>query len=160
MVTPAIEGHRPLLVEVQALVAPSALAQPRRSAKGLDGGRLSLLLAVLERRAQLPVAKLDIYAMAVGGVRVLEPGVDLALCLAVASSLTNRPVPPGLVACGEVGLGGELRRVGRMEQRLSEAARLGFTTAVVPSSAPAEFPGIEVLRMPALETALTLFDLL
>ena len=160
VVTPAIEGHRPLLVEVQALVAPSALAQPRRSAKGLDSGRLSLLLAVLERRAGLPIAGLDVYAMAVGGVRVLEPGVDLALCLALASSLTGRPVPAGLVACGEVGLGGELRRVGRLEQRLSEAARLGFTSAVVPSSAPADFPGIEVLRMPALETALTLFDLL
>jgi DNA repair protein RadA/Sms len=159
VVTPALEGHRPLLVEVQTLVAPSSLAQPRRSVQGLDGGRVALLLAVLQRRAGVAVGTQDVYAMAVGGVRVVEPGADLALCVALASSFTSRPVAAGLVACGEVGLGGELRQVGRLERRLHEAARLGFTTALVPRSAPSVDAPIEVLRVPTLEAALDLLDL-
>jgi DNA repair protein RadA/Sms len=97
--------------------------------------------------------------MAVGGVRVTEPGADLAVCLAVASAMSGRPAPAGTVVCGEVGLGGELRRVGRMEHRLSEAARMGFTTAVVPMSSPARFEGIEVQRVPNLQAAVALLDL-
>lgn len=154
IVATAMEGRRPLLVEVQALVANSQLPQPRRSAQGLDGGRLSMLLAVLQRRADVAVGGSDVYAMAAGGVRVTEPGVDLAVCLAVASSHSGMPVPGGFVACGEVGLGGELRRVGRMDQRLAEAARHGFGYALVPASAPAAHPGIEVVRVPTLEDAL------
>lgn len=160
VVVPALEGQRPLLVEVQALVAPTALAQPRRSAQGLDSGRLNLLLAVLARRAQLATVGLDVYAMAVGGVRVNEPGVDLAICAAVASAVNNRAAIEGLVLFGEVGLGGELRRVGRMGQRLGEAARHGFRTAVVPASAPESHPDIEVLRVPSLEHALDVAGLL
>lgn len=159
VVTPALEGHRPLLVEVQTLVAQSTLSQPRRSAQGLDSGRLALLLAVLDRRAQLPIAALDVYAMAVGGVRVVEPGADLALCVALASSFVGRPVPETVVACGEVGLGGELRQVGRLDRRLAEASRMGFTTAVVPRSAPAVDAPIELLRVPTLAAALDLLDL-
>jgi DNA repair protein RadA/Sms len=159
VVTPALEGHRPLLVEVQTLVAQSTLSQPRRSAQGLDTGRLALLLAVLDRRAQLPIAALDVYAMAVGGVRVVEPGADLALCVALASSFVGRPVPETVVACGEVGLGGELRQVGRLDRRLAEASRMGFTTAVVPRSAPAVDAPIELLRVPTLAAALDLLDL-
>lgn len=159
VVTPALEGHRPLLVEVQTLVVSTTLAQPRRSTQGLDSGRLALLLAVLERRAQVPILSLDVYAMAVGGVKVVEPGADLALCLALASAVTSRPLPPTLVACGEVGLGGELRQVSRLERRLNEASRLGFTTAVVPRSAPEVDAPIELLRVPTLEAALDLLDL-
>jgi DNA repair protein RadA/Sms len=159
VVTPALEGHRPLLVEVQALVADSSLAQPRRSAQGLDSGRLSLLLAVLERRAGLPVQGLDVYAMAVGGVRVVEPGADLAICCALASSLVGTPVDASTVAVGEVGLAGELRQVGRLDRRLAEASRLGFTTAVVPRSAPAVDAPIELLRVPTLAAALDLLGL-
>ncbi|MEZ5350839.1 MAG: DNA repair protein RadA [Microthrixaceae bacterium] len=154
VVVPALEGQRPLLVEVQSLVTSSALAQPRRSAQGLDGGRLNLLLAVLSRRAQITTAGLDVYAMAVGGVKVSEPGVDLALCAAIASAVNNRAAAEGLVLFGEVGLGGELRRVARMGQRLGEAARHGFRTAVVPASAPRSHPDIEVIGVPSLDHAL------
>ena len=159
VVTPALEGHRPLLVEVQTLVADSSLAQPRRSSQGLDSGRLSLLLAVLERRAGLPMQGLDVYAMAVGGVKVVEPGADLAICCALASSFVARPVEATVVAVGEVGLGGELRQVGRLDRRLAEASRLGFTTAVVPRSAPQVDAPIEVLRVPTLAAALDLLGI-
>jgi DNA repair protein RadA/Sms len=159
VITAALEGHRPLLVEVQSLVAHSTLSQPRRSAQGLDSGRLSLLLAVLERHTQLPISANDVYAMAVGGVRVVEPGADLALCVALASSFIGRPVPDKLVVCGEVGLGGEVRQVGRLERRLAEASRMGFTTALVPRSAPEVDAPIALLRVPSLAAALDLFDL-
>ena len=159
VVTPALDGHRPLLVEVQTLVAPSTLAHPRRSAQGLDGGRLALLLAVLDRRAGLAVQALDVHAMAVGGVKVTEPGADLALCCALASAATDRPLPADLVACGEVGLGGELRQVGRLEWRLAEASRLGFARALVPRSAPEIDAPIELLRVPTIEAAIALLGL-
>ncbi len=112
---------------------------PRRSAQGLDSGRLSLLLAVLERRGGLNLSGVDVYASAVGGVRIAEPGADLALCLALASAAVNRPLSADLVACGEVGLAGEIRQVAQTPRRLAEAARLGFGQALVPSSV--EAPG-------------------
>lgn len=147
VVVPTLEGNRPLLVELQALVAQSALPSPRRSAQGVDGGRLSMLLAVLEKRAQMPTASLDVYALAVGGVKVSEPAADLGLCLALVSSALGRPLPPDLVACGEVGLGGELRQVAHMPRRLAEAARLGFRRAVIPYSAPEPPEGIVGVRV-------------
>jgi DNA repair protein RadA/Sms len=153
VVVPAMEGHRPILVELQALVAPSALAMPRRSAQGLDSGRLSLLVAVLDRRVGLSLAGADVYASAVGGVRVVEPAGDLALGLALASALTGAVLPPDLVACGEVGLAGEVRQVSQCERRLAEAARLGFRTAVVPASAPGLPPGMEAIRVRSLAEA-------
>ncbi len=159
VVVPALEGHRPLLVEVQALVAASTLAQPRRSVQGLDSGRLSLLLAVLQQRVGVNLSKHDVYAMTVGGVKVVEPGADLAVCLAAVSSVSNQDVPAGLVACAEVGLGGELRQVSRLERRLAEAARLGFTTAIVPHSAPTMAVPLEVLRAPTVLAALHLAGL-
>ena len=159
IVTPALEGHRPLLVEVQTLVASSQLPQPRRSCQGLDSGRLALLLAVLERRAGIRIQQLDVYANAVGGVKVVEPGADLAICLALASAVAGVPIPPSMVACGEVGLGGEIRQVGRIERRVAEAARLGFTTAVVPRSAPDTDAPIELLRVPSLAAAIELLSL-
>jgi DNA repair protein RadA/Sms len=134
VVVAAMEGRRPLLVEVQALVAPSG-PSPRRTAEGLDGGRLALLLAVLERRLGLVVANRDVFTLAVGGVSLDEPAVDLALAVALASSSLDRPCHPDAVVFGEVGLGGEVRGVTHVERRLGEAARLGFSCAVVPHSA-------------------------
>ncbi len=154
-VVPTMEGHRPLLVEIQALVTQSRLPTPRRSAQGLDGGRLSLLLAVLETRAGLSTGGADVYALAVGGVRIAEVGADLAVALAVASAVTGTALPPDLVACGEVGLGGELRQVAQTERRLAEAARLGFTRAILPFSAPLAPPGVEAVRAATLGDAIT-----
>jgi DNA repair protein RadA/Sms len=160
VVVPTIEGARPILVELQALVADSSLPSPRRSAQGIDSGRLSMVLAVVERRVGLPLAKLDVFALAVGGVRVVEPGADLALALAVASALRGQPVPPDLVACGEIGLGGELRQVAHTPRRLAEAARLGFKRAVVPFSAPQEVEGIHLIRVGTLTDAIDRLGLL
>ncbi len=155
VVVPTIEGHRPLLVELQALVTGDVAGSPRRSAQGLDPGRLAFILAVLEQRAGVPVSRSDIYALAVGGVRITEPGADLALALAVASAQLNRSVSGSLVAIGEVGLGGELRQVGQTRRRLSEAARLGFTHAVVPDSAPDAPEGINLIRAGTVHEAIT-----
>jgi DNA repair protein RadA/Sms len=160
VVVPTMEGHRPLLVELQVLVANSFLASPRRSAQGIDSGRLSLLLAVLEQRVGVSTASVDVYALAVGGVKVVEPGVDLALGLAVVSSLTGIALTSDLVACGEVGLGGELRQVAHTPRRLAEAARIGFRRAVVPYSAPEPPPGIEVVRVGTLTDAVDRLGLL
>lgn len=156
VVVPAMEGRRPLLVEVQALISSSTLSMPRRSAQGLDGGRLSLLLAVLDRRVGLRLRGADVYVSAVGGVRVAEPASDLAVALALASAAHDRALPPDLVACGEVGLGGELRQVHQTQRRLAEAARLGFGRAVVPLSVPDGPPGMGLLRAPTLAKAVRL----
>ncbi|HEX2048105.1 MAG TPA: DNA repair protein RadA [Acidimicrobiales bacterium] len=152
VVVPTLEGHRPLLVELQALVTRSPLA--RRSAQGLDAGRLAMLCAVLEERLKVCTSGADVYALAVGGVSVAEPGADLALALALASTITDVPVPADVVSCGEVGLCGELRQVGQTTRRLAEAARLGFRRAIVPASAPDPPPGIEVIRASTLPDAL------
>ena len=154
VVVPAMEGNRPLLVEVQALVSSTSLAMPRRNAQGLDQGRLSLLLAVLERRVGLSFSGLDVYASAVGGVRISEPGADVAVSLALASAITGMPLRAGLVACGEVGLGGELRQVAHTQRRLAEAARLGFDEAVVPMSSPDAPPGLRLHRVGSLADAI------
>lgn len=154
VVVPTLEGHRPLVVELQALVAKSGLTMPRRSAQGLDSGRLAMVSAVLEERVGVSLAGADVYALAVGGVRVVEPGADLALALALVSSVTGTALPGDLVACGEIGLCGELRQVGQTGRRLSEAARLGFRRAIVPASAPEPPAGFEVLRAATLVEAL------
>jgi DNA repair protein RadA/Sms len=156
VVLPAIEGHRPLLVEVQALVTASPIPQPRRSAQGLDAGRLSLVIAVLSQRANIALGTYDVHASAVGGVRILEPASDLALALALASAFKNRAIPDDLVACGEIGLAGELRQVSHTARRLAEAARLGFRTAVLPLSAPEPPSGIEALRCATVADAIRL----
>jgi DNA repair protein RadA/Sms len=149
IVVPTVEGHRPLLVEVQALVTRTTLPQPRRSAQGLDSGRLSLLVAVLGGFAER-----DIHISAVGGVKIVEPGADLAITLALISSLRTCALRPDLVACGEVGLGGELRQVSQTQRRLAEAARLGFRRAIVPRSAPDGPPGMTLLRAASVKEAI------
>ncbi len=154
-VLPTLEGQRPLLVEVQALTNVSGSnAPPRRSAQGLDPGRLALLLAVLERRAQVPMSSLEVFASAVGGVRLAEPGADLAVCLALVSAITNQPLAPDCVVFGEVGLAGEIRQVSHAQRRLTEAARLGFRTAIVPANSPNGVEGIRLLRVATIGEAL------
>ncbi len=145
-VVPVIEGSRPLLIEVQALVASTNAPMPRRQAQSFDGGRLAMLAAVLQRRCGLSLAQMDVYTSVVGGVKVSETGADLAVVLAVASSALERAMPPGTVVLGEVGLGGELRSVPQAARRLQEAARIGFVQAIVPESTPA-VPGIELIRV-------------
>ena len=131
-VVPTLEGSRPLLVEIQALTNPTSFGLPRRTANGVDFGRLLLIVAVLARRVGLRLGNQDVIANVTGGLRVGEPAADLGIALAIASSFRDRGVDPGLVVVGEVGLSGELRAVSQMERRVSEAARLGFERCLVP----------------------------
>ena len=152
-----LEGTRPLMVEVQGLVAPGSYGSPRRTASGIDANRLALLIAVLGRRAGVGLGSHDVYANLAGGLDLADPGLDLPLALALASSLRDKPVPPDLVAIGEVGLLGELRPVPGLDRRLREAARLGFKTAVVPRSRHSVAPevnGISVIAVGNLREAI------
>jgi len=154
-VTVTLEGRRPLVAEVQALVAPSVLANPRRTTSGLDSSRVALALAVLERRAGVRLANRDVFAATVGGVRLVEPTTDLAVALAVASAALDLPVAPAMVVLGEVGLAGEVRRITGAGRRLTEAARLGFNTAIVPwGTDDAVPPGMSVIPVRDIVTAL------
>jgi DNA repair protein RadA/Sms len=137
-----LEGSRPLLVEVQALVAPGGYGSPRRTALGIDTNRLSLLVAVLGRRAGIGLGSHDVYANLAGGLDLADPGLDLPLALALASSLRDRVIPADLVAIGEVGLLGEVRPVSGLERRLREAARLGFRAAIVPRHRRGAVPAV------------------
>jgi DNA repair protein RadA/Sms len=152
----ALEGSRPLLVEVQALVTPTVFGIPRRTASGVDYNRMVVLLAVLEKRAGAHLSSQDVYVSVAGGVTVDEPAVDLGLAAAVISSLRSRPVDDSAVAIGEVGLAGELRAVAQVEKRLQEAARLGFRKAVVPRhAAPERSPqGLEMIEAESVPEAL------
>ncbi|MDH3213852.1 MAG: DNA repair protein RadA [Myxococcales bacterium] len=146
-IAPLVEGTRPMLVEIQALVAPAGYGTARRTSIGFDDGRLALLLAVLDRYGGVDLVSRDVYVNVAGGVRVSEPSCDLALALALASSRLDLAVPAEVAACGEVGLGGEVRRVGRLDLRLREAARLGFRRVLVPAGAGAnpQPPAVEVV---------------
>ncbi|GMA50492.1 hypothetical protein GCM10025857_18490 [Alicyclobacillus contaminans] len=132
-VVAAMEGSRPLLLEVQALVAPTTFATPRRMATGADPNRVSLIMAVLEKRLGLRLQALDAYVNLAGGVRIDEPALDLGVAMAIASSLRDVPLPAGDVYIGEVGLTGEVRSVSKLEQRLKEAEKLGFSRCIVPA---------------------------
>ncbi len=127
-----MEGSRPVLVEIQALVAPSPLGTPRRNVVGWDGGRLSMVLAVLESRAGMSFAGKDVYLNVAGGLRISEPGADLAVAAALASALSEQPLPAEMVVFGEIGLSGEIRAVSQMAARLKEAGKLGFSQALTP----------------------------
>jgi DNA repair protein RadA/Sms len=120
---------------VQALVAPAGYGTARRTSLGIDDARVALLLAVLDRRSDVDLLSRDVYVNVAGGVRIAEPAADLAVALAIASSRLDVPLPPDVAACGEVGLGGEIRRVARLEERLREAARLGYARVLVPARA-------------------------
>jgi DNA repair protein RadA/Sms len=158
VVAPTLEGSRPLLVEVQALVSPTGFGNPSRKTSGLDPNRLSLLIAVLGRRAGIGLGSHDVYANLAGGLTVVEPALDLPLALALASTSRDRPIPSGTVAIGEVGLLGELRAVVGLERRLREAARLGFTRAIVPrpssGTSLAAIEGIEIAQVSTLRDAI------
>lgn len=150
------EGTRPLLVEIQALVDGAHAPNPRRLCVGIEQQRLALLLAVLHRHAGIATFDQDVFVNAVGGVRIQEPAADLAVLLAVVSSLRNRPLPQGLIAFGEVGLAGEIRPAPRGQERLREAAKLGFSLAVIPkANAPRQaIEGLEIVAVDRLELAL------
>jgi DNA repair protein RadA/Sms len=157
-VTVTLEGRRPLPAEVQALVGQSAAEIPRRTTSGLDGARVGMVIAVLQRRAGIKVGRQDIYAATVGGVRLTEPSVDLAVAIALASSAGNLSVPAGVIAIGEVGLAGEVRRVAGLARRLAEAERMGFRRAVVPADSGAPpaggTAGLEVVEVCEVRQAL------
>jgi DNA repair protein RadA/Sms len=150
-----LEGSRPLLVEVQALVDPAQAPSPRRLSVGLEPNRLAMLLAVLHRHAGIETADQDVFVNAVGGVRIGEPAADLAVSLAVVSSLTDRPIPAKVAVFGEIGLAGEVRPAPRGQERLREAAKLGFAKAIVPraNQPRARIPGVEIVAVERIEQA-------
>jgi len=152
-VTVSLEGSRPLLAEVQALVSSTETPNPRRATSGLDSSRVAMSLAVLEGRAGVKLGRSDVYVATVGGVRVTEPATDLAVALAVAGSQLERALPVGVVAFGEVGLGGEVRGVSGGARRLAEAVRLGFTTALVPADHGEVPKGLRVVEVDDIKTA-------
>ena len=153
-----LEGTRPLLVEIQALVDPAHTPNARRLSVGLEANRLAMLLAVLHRHAGIATWEQDVFVNAVGGVRIGEPAADLAVCLAVVSSLTDKPIASKVAAFGEIGLAGEVRPAVRGQERLKEAAKLGFERAIVPkaNSPKAKIAGLEVLAVERIDQAVRL----
>jgi DNA repair protein RadA/Sms len=154
VVLAAVEGSRPLLVELQSLVSPTPFGLPRRVANGIDLNRLHMVVAVLEKRARLPLSNADIFVNVAGGVRVTEPAADLGLALSLAGNLREEALAPGTVVIGELGLAGEVRRVSRLERRLQEAGRRGLGRAIVPAGQPAGSPGMEVIEVRDLQEAI------
>jgi len=156
-VVPCLEGKRPILVEIQALVSPTALAVPRRRSTGLDFNRVLMLMAVLQRRAGMRLQDKDVFVNVAGGVRVGEPAADLGIAVAVASNVKNLPADPATVVMGEVGLGGEIRAVTQVGQRLKEVAKLGFNRGVIPHNNRDELkaiPGLEVIAVRTVREAI------
>jgi DNA repair protein RadA/Sms len=153
-----LEGTRPLLVEIQALVDPAHTPNARRLCVGLEANRLAMLLAVLHRHAGIATWEQDVFVNAVGGVRIGEPAADLAVCLAVVSSFSDKPIPAKVVALGEVGLAGEVRPAVRGQERLREAAKLGFERAIIPKSnvPKTKIAGLEVLAVERIDQAVKL----
>ncbi len=153
-VASTLEGSRALLVEIQALVARSTLASPRRSVTGMDPNRVNMLLAVLEKRLGLRIAEQDVYVNVAGGIRIVEPAADLGAAMAIASSFREQPIHPSTILLGEVGLAGEVRAVGQVEKRLREAARQGFTRAVISRHNRRKLSNIPGLEITAVDSVL------
>ena len=152
-----MEGVRPVLAEIQALVVPSSLGNPRRVSNGFEYNRAMLLLAVLEKRGGLLLGNCDAYLNVIGGLSLDEPAADLAAMMAMASSFRDKPVPSDLAAIGEVGLTGELRAVNTLGQRLSEVRRLGFTKCLIPKRTQGKLvvpEGLELIRVANIREAL------
>jgi len=147
VVVACLEGTRPILIELQALVSPTTFAIPRRMANGVEGNRIALLIAVMEKRMGLNLAGQDVYVNVVGGLRIEEPALDLGIVSAVTSSFRNRPISPTTVVFGEVGLGGEIRAVGQAETRLKEAAKMGFQRCLLPERNISKLPPIESMEL-------------
>jgi DNA repair protein RadA/Sms len=154
----ACEGTRPIVVELQALVAPTSYSSPRRSTTGIEYNRLLQILAVLEKRVGIPLSKLDAYVSSSGGLSVGEPAADLGVAIAVAASFRDRMVDPQTVLIGEVGLGGQVRPVSQMELRLKEASKLGFKRAIIPRAGSNNYEklGIEVLPVSRVVDAIAI----
>jgi len=152
-----MEGTRPLLVEIQALVAPSALATPRRAVVGWDAGRLAMVMAVLDARCGLTLGRNDVYLNVAGGLRIAEPAADLAVAAALISSLTDTPLPEATVVFGEISLAGEVRPVGQTDARLKEAAKLGFSHAIVPAGTGRRQQPVRLSEFSRLAELLMLF---
>jgi DNA repair protein RadA/Sms len=159
-VTAAMEATRPILVEVQALTSPSSLAVPRRTSMGIDHNRLALLVAVLEKKVGLSMLHQDIFVNAVGGVRIDEPAVDLAIATAVASSFLDKPVDPHTILLGEVGLTGEVRAVSRTDIRVKEAAKLGFRRCLLPQSNAERLRAIKSIQIIGVQSVQSVLDVL
>jgi DNA repair protein RadA/Sms len=159
-VTAAMEGTRPILVEVQALTSPSSLAVPRRTSMGIDHNRLALLVAVLEKKVGLSMLHQDIFVNAVGGVWIDEPAVDLAIATAVASSFLDKPVDPHTILLGEVGLTGEVRAVSRTDIRVKEAAKLGFRRCLLPQSNAERLRAIKSIQIIGVQSVQGVLDVL
>jgi DNA repair protein RadA/Sms len=159
-----IEGTRPMLVEIQALVAPSTLGTPRRAVVGWDGNRLAMVLAVLEARCGVPIGANDIYLNVAGGLRISEPAADLAVAAALISALVHEPVPPDTVVFGEIGLSGEIRPVSQTDARLKEAEKLGFAAALMPprrgraKEKPGAAPGLQMRELAHLRNLVGMFE--
>ncbi|TMF71786.1 MAG: DNA repair protein RadA [Chloroflexi bacterium] len=156
VIVAALEGTRPLLVEVQSLVNKSQNTMVRRIANGIDINRLHMILAVLEKRLNRSFGQSDVFVSVAGGIRITEPAADLGLALSIVSNESNRPMPDGLIVIGELGLSGEVRRVGHLERRLQEAARHGLTRALIPAGAKAGRPsGLDVVEVRTLAEAVS-----
>lgn len=153
-ITVTLDGKRPLIGEVQALIGPAANGPARRAVSGIDSARAAMITAVLDKHAQLGISGHDIYLSTVGGMRLTDPSADLAVAVAIASSRMNLPVPAAVVAIGEVGLAGDLRRVTGMDRRLAEAARLGFSRAVVPPGVASVPAGLRAIAADNIGAAL------
>ena len=161
VVTPTLEGRRPIVVEIQALTTPAPPGVPaRRTSQGVDPARLALLLAVLTRHAGVRMHEHDVYVSTVGGVRLTEPGVDLSIALAVVSAVVDRPPPPGLAVFGEVGLGGEIRQASHPDRRVAEAERLGCDRILVPERTPGDDASSRLVRVDGIVAALRAADLI
>jgi DNA repair protein RadA/Sms len=159
IVVATLEGTRPILLELQALVTPTGAAVPRRVANGLDTQRVAMLLAVLEKRLGVRLGDADVFLNVVGGLEVREPAADLGVMAAVLSSVRNAPVEPTWAFFGEVGLGGEVRGVPQAEKRLQELARLGFTRAILPRASVETLPGSPTLEVMGVSHVGALEDL-
>jgi DNA repair protein RadA/Sms len=153
----AVEGTRPLLVELQSLVVDTSFSMPRRSATGIDSNRLYMIVAILEERGKFALGKTDIFVNVAGGFKISEPAADLGLALSIASNRYHAPLPGGSVVIGELGLTGEVRRVAQLDRRLQEAARRGFTRAFIPPGGKltGRYPGLDLVEVPTLAEALS-----
>jgi DNA repair protein RadA/Sms len=155
-----MEGTRPILVEVQALVSPSSFGTPRRTTLGIDPNRVALLIAVLEKKLGLHLLGQDVFVNVAGGVRLDEPAVDLGVLAAVASSFLDRPIDPHTLLIGEIGLAGEVRAVGQVEPRVREALKLGFTRCLLPESSRRQLPALDGVQLHGVSSLSEAWELL
>ena len=160
VVSCSLEGTRPILVEIQALVCQSNFGFPRRQAAGTDFNRVNLLMAVLEKRLGLQVSGCDAYVNIAGGMKIQEPAIDLGIVMAVISSFRNRPIEETMIAFGEVGLSGEVRAVSQAAIRVSEAKKLGFKTCVLPKVCLDKLPKIEGIRLIGVQSVKDVMDII